>query len=81
MMKRADFLKRLGIGLGAVVVAPKVLASINFPQEEQMVATRGLLWHLQQPNKKYYTSSYSLADFDDIKYFGEFANLNIPHEP
>ena len=27
-MKRADFLKRLGIGLGAVVVAPQVLAEM-----------------------------------------------------
>ena len=27
-MKRADFLKRLGIGLGAVVVAPMVLAEM-----------------------------------------------------
>ena len=27
-MKRSDFLKRLGIGLGAVVVAPQVLASM-----------------------------------------------------
>ena len=27
-MKRSDFLKRLGIGLGAVVVAPRVLAEM-----------------------------------------------------
>ena len=66
-MKRSDFLKRLGIGLGAVVVAPSVLASINFPQEGMITATRGLLWHLQQSNKVYYTSLYSLADFDEIK--------------
>lgn len=65
-MKRADFLKRLGIGIGVAVVTPRVLAEINFPQEEQIVDTRGLLWHLQQSNKQYYMSSYSVSDFDDI---------------
>ena len=33
-MKRSDFLKRLGIGLGAVVVAPKVLASMPAKEED-----------------------------------------------
>ena len=32
-MKRSDFLKRLGIGLGAVVVTPRVLA--NMPAKEE----------------------------------------------
>ena len=35
-MKRSDFLKRLGIGLGAVVVAPRVLAEM--PAKEENIA-------------------------------------------
>jgi len=34
-MKRSDFLKRLGIGLGVAVITPQVLAEINFPQDER----------------------------------------------
>ena len=33
-MKRSDFLKRLGIGLGAVVVAPRVLAEMPAKEEK-----------------------------------------------
>ena len=33
-MKRSDFLKRLGIGLGAVVVAPRVLAEMPAKEED-----------------------------------------------
>lgn len=34
-MKRSDFLKRLGIGLGAVIVAPRVLAEM--PAKEKKI--------------------------------------------
>ena len=33
-MKRSDFLKKLGIGLGAVVVAPQVLAEMPTKEED-----------------------------------------------
>jgi len=33
-MKRSDFLKRLGIGIGAVVVAPRVLAEMPAKEEK-----------------------------------------------
>jgi len=33
-MKRSDFLKRLGIGLGTVVVAPQVLAGMPAKEEK-----------------------------------------------
>ena len=33
-MKRSDFLKRLGIGIGAVVVAPRVLAEMPTKEEK-----------------------------------------------
>ena len=39
-MKRSDFLKRLGIGIGAVVVAPRVLAEM--PAKEDKFKTRHL---------------------------------------
>ena len=40
-MKRSDFLKRLGIGLGAVVVAPKVLVSM--PAKEKNLYPTGTM--------------------------------------
>ena len=44
-MKRSDFLKRLGIGLGAVVVAPRVLAEMPTKEEKKFpkVTTAGEL--------------------------------------
>jgi hypothetical protein len=36
-MKRSDFLKRLGIGIAAVVVAPKILSEILAPEEKKEV--------------------------------------------
>jgi len=41
-MKRSDFLKRLGIGLGAVVVAPRVLAE---EVAKEPIEKKPMGWH------------------------------------
>ena len=48
-MKRSDFLKRLGIGAVAVVVAPRVLAEM--PAKEETISSKE--YHLNHARKIY----------------------------
>jgi len=50
-MKRLDFLKRLGIGAAAIVVAPKVLAEM--PAKEEAVKETAKEYHLRHCQQAY----------------------------
>lgn len=64
-MERSDFLKKLGICAIIAPFVPKMLAEMS-PKEEETTYTKGILAHLTEKNKTYYTSAYSLADFDEV---------------
>ena len=66
-MKRSDFLKRLGIGLGAVVVTPRVLAEMPAKEEK-------LTYHLNPNNyepKREYPLTYDECYPHDWYYVGD----------
>ncbi len=60
-MNRKSFLKKLGIGVAAIIVAPKVIAEISIPSNHTegiipfMLRTQGVIPHLaRQGGKRYY---------------------------
>ena len=84
-MKRSDFLKRLGIGLGAVVVAPRVLA--------EMPAKEEYLWQeIEEENSHCYEASLFFMGMElsyngykrvpvYIKFVLKGNHLILEHEP
>lgn len=74
-MDRKNFLKKIGLVFGAGLIVPKVWEE-RPAKEEEVTYTKGLLTHLSEENKTYYTSAYSLGDFDEVwaEYKREFAS-------
>ena len=78
-MKRADFLKRLGIGLGAVVVAPRVLAEMpakengyNTPiQTENPYVKYGdylkISTNIKASPEFFYDNEWTVCNVDDVR--------------
>ena len=69
-MKRVDFLKKLGIGLGAVVVAPQVLASM--PAKEKPKSRESMT------AQEYHIDNCSMVNNtpkDILKHYRETGNL------
>lgn len=56
-MNRKQFLKRLGIGAVAVVVAPKVIAKVNIPSNY----TEGLIPFIRRTNPSQIYSPYDFS--------------------
>jgi len=78
-MNRRRFFRSLAVGAAGVITIPGLLAEESakatpavrkFPNRGYMVDMRryppGLLYQIQQNNTKYYTSAYSLADFNEL---------------
>ncbi len=74
-MKRSDFLKKFGIGIGVIAITPVLLADIDFIKSEPKICTIGVLRHLElQSQKQYYTSSYN---FDASEMMDIFTSASV----
>ena len=51
-MTRKEFFKKLGIGVAAIVVAPKTL----IPSQKEVLTTGGVIPHIVRPGKLRYTA-------------------------
>jgi len=74
-MKRSDFLKKIGMGIGMAIVAPKILAGTSIKEDDDMYPSGTLTMKDMETAKR--MLEYPLTPRECCKYcFGDIFNFN-----